>query len=49
MRNDDMQAIRNRVHLVHSPRPRAYNSRRTHPRRTCGRCSMYSRDRNRRT
>jgi hypothetical protein len=50
MRSDDMQAIRNHVNLVHSPHLDlvylVYNTRLDHKN---DHCSMYSRDRNRRT
>ncbi len=46
MHNDDTQAIRNRVRLVHNPRrDPVYNTRRDPHNRLC----MYSRDRSRRT
>jgi hypothetical protein len=45
MHSDDMQVIRNHVHLVHNP-----HRDMMHPRRDlCGRLCMYSRDRSRRT
>ena len=45
MHSDDMQVLRDHVHLVHNPRRDMM-----HPRRDlCGRLCMYSRDRSRRT
>ena len=48
MHSDDMQVIRNHVHLVHNPRldlDLMCNTRRD----LCNRLCMYSRDRSRRT
>lgn len=50
MHNVDTQVMRNLAHLVHNlrrdPVHLVHNTRRDH---MSGRCSMYSRDRNRRT
>jgi len=50
MRSDDMQAIRNHVNLVHNPRlDHVYLVHNAHLDHKNDHCSMYSRDRNRRT
>ena len=48
MHSDDMQVIRNHVHLVHNPR-RDLGMRYDTRRDLYNHCRMYSRDRSRRT